>query len=89
MPKIKKVKRDHIAKTGFFAIKAHRGQRRENIAHPPYVSHSIKVAKILRNLLRKHNSKLLESERGRVIIKASLLHDVVEDTAITNTEIRK
>jgi GTP pyrophosphokinase len=59
-----------------FAAKAHQGQQRRN--GDPYISHPVAVAEILAGLHLDASS-----------IKAALLHDVVEDTASTLTEIQQ
>ena len=59
-----------------FSAKAHQGQQRRN--GDPYISHPVAVAEIL---------AALHLDAGS--IKAALLHDVVEDTASTLTEIQQ
>jgi guanosine-3',5'-bis(diphosphate) 3'-pyrophosphohydrolase len=59
-----------------FAAKAHQGQQRRN--GDPYITHPVAVAQILAGLHLDANS-----------IKAALLHDVIEDTASTLTEIQQ
>jgi len=59
-----------------FAAKAHQGQQRRN--GDPYISHPVAVAEILAGLHLDSSS-----------IKAALLHDVVEDTPSTLTEIQE
>jgi GTP diphosphokinase / guanosine-3',5'-bis(diphosphate) 3'-diphosphatase len=57
-----------------FAAKAHQGQQRRD--GDPYISHPVAVAEILAGLHLDGGS-----------IKAALLHDVIEDTPSTLTEI--
>jgi guanosine-3',5'-bis(diphosphate) 3'-pyrophosphohydrolase len=59
-----------------FAAKAHQGQQRRN--GDPYITHPVAVAQILAGLHLDASS-----------IKAALLHDVIEDTASTLTEIQQ
>ena len=63
-----------IARAHEFAAKAHQGQTRRT--GDPYITHSVAVAEILAGLHLDAGS-----------IKAALLHDVVEDTPSTLTEI--
>ena len=58
-----------------FATKAHAGQtrKRENI---PYILHPLEVASIVSELTKNED-----------VIIAALLHDTVEDTAVTKEEI--
>jgi GTP pyrophosphokinase len=58
-----------------YSAKAHQGQQRRN--GDPYISHPVAVAEILAGLHLDSSS-----------IKAALLHDVVEDTASTLTDIQ-
>jgi GTP pyrophosphokinase len=58
-----------------YSAKAHEGQQRRN--GDPYISHPVAVAEILASLHLDASS-----------IKAALLHDVVEDTASTLSEIQ-
>src|SRR5690349_23340971 len=57
-----------------FSAKAHQGQQRRN--GDPYISHPVAVAEILAGLHLDAGS-----------IKAALLHDVIEDTPSTLSEI--
>lgn len=59
-----------------FAAKAHRNQFRKG-TQIPYLIHPMRVAKIL-----------IESECPEEVIVAGLLHDTIEDTPVTMTEIR-
>ena len=66
-----------IEKAKAFATKAHNGQTRKN-SNSPYVTHPIRVAKILQDA--GFNDEL---------ICAGFLHDVVEDTSFTINDIEK
>src|SRR5579875_377412 len=57
-----------------YAEAAHQGQRRRS--GEPYISHPVAVAKIL-----------VELQLDATTIAAALLHDVVEDTKVTDEEI--
>ena len=59
-----------------FAAKAHEGQRRKG-SDIPYVSHPFAVASILRN-----------QDCHPDVVIAGLLHDTVEDTAVTISDIQ-
>lgn len=65
---------ENIKKATFFANKAHEGQFRHS--NKPYITHPLKVA-----------YTLLEYNLDEKTIIAALLHDVVEDTSITNQDI--
>lgn len=60
-----------------FAARAHEGQRRKT-GNVPYIAHPVGVAMIL--LAMGYNEK---------IVVAGLLHDTVEDTAVTLAEIKR
>jgi guanosine-3',5'-bis(diphosphate) 3'-pyrophosphohydrolase len=64
-----------IKKAYAFACKAHEGQKR--MSGEPFVIHPIEVAKIISNL-----------KLDSTAVSAALLHDVVEDCAVTLDEIR-
>ena len=64
-----------IEKAVKFAIKAHEGQFRKG-STIPYITHPLEVCTIV--------SLITDNEEVRV---ASLLHDTVEDTSVTITEI--
>ena len=66
-----------IEKAVKFAIKAHEGQFRKG-STIPYITHPLEVCTIV--------SLITDNEEVRV---ASLLHDTVEDTSVTITEIEK
>jgi len=59
-----------------FAARAHSGQLRKGAAAEPYVNHVIEVAA----LLADHGAPI-------DIVVAGLLHDTVEDTAITEADL--
>jgi (p)ppGpp synthase/HD superfamily hydrolase len=59
-----------------FAARAHEGQRRKS-DNVPYIAHPVAVAMILQRMACSPE-----------IIAAGLLHDTVEDTAVTLDEIR-
>ncbi|MDP3731209.1 MAG: RelA/SpoT family protein [bacterium] len=68
--------RDLIARAFDFAKKAHEGQRRED--GEPYITHPVAVAGILADL-----------KLDGPAIAACLMHDVLEDTKITEEEMEK
>lgn len=63
-----------------FAAKRHTGNKRKGNAGEPYINHPLEVANLLANV-------------GQVddydVLIAALLHDTVEDTGTTVTEIRE
>src|SRR5690606_26315767 len=65
------VERELIKRAFQFAEKAHSGQLRAS--GEPYITHCVAVAKILAEL-----------KVPPVVVAAALLHDTVEDTAVTN-----
>ena len=72
----KKEEADFIIKALHFAEKAHSSQmRKEGI---PYITHPIAVAEIL-----------LDFKMDYYTIAAALLHDVIEDTEVTEDELKK
>ena len=74
-----KVDRDRVAAAFDFADQAHGDQRRES--GQPFISHVVEVCRIL--------LALLESRLDTTLACAALLHDVVEDTAITTADLEK
>lgn len=67
-----------IIKTLDFAADKHKNQKRKGVDGTPYINHPIKVAKLL-----IENGKVADLN----IILAALLHDTVEDTETTETEL--
>ncbi len=65
-----------ISKAYYFAQKAHKGQKR--MTGEPYFVHSIETAKTLIKMGLGSNS-----------VSAALLHDVPEDTEVTEEEVKK
>ncbi len=65
-----------IKKAYYFAEKAHHGQKRKS--GEDYIIHPLYVAYYL-----------AEMKLGSITIAAGLLHDVVDDTEVTNEEIQK
>ena len=67
---------DFIKKAFHFADQAHRGQYRKS--GETYIHHPVEVASILADL-----------QLDAVTIAAALLHDVLEDTAVTEEELER
>src|ERR1700684_1502851 len=65
-----------IEKAWDFAARNHVGQKRAS--GEPYLSHPLAVAQIL-----------AEMRMDPVTIQTGLLHDIVEDTAVSSAELRK
>jgi len=74
-----KVDRDRVGAAFDFADQAHGDQRRESGL--PFISHAVEVCRILLTLL--------ETRLDTTLACAALLHDVVEDTAITTPDVEK
>jgi GTP pyrophosphokinase len=74
-----KVDRDRVGAAFDFADQAHGDQRRES--GQPFISHAAEVCRILLGLL--------ETRLDTTLACAALLHDVVEDTAITPVDLEK
>ena len=62
-----------------FAAQRHRRQTRKDVDSSPYINHPIEVARILSNV-----GKVTEHE----VLIAALLHDTLEDTETTHSEIK-
>lgn len=60
-----------------FAARAHKGQKRKT-GDVPYIAHPVGVAMILQRM-----------NCSQTIVAAGLLHDVVEDTPVTQDELRR
>jgi (p)ppGpp synthase/HD superfamily hydrolase len=65
-----------LMRAAVFAARAHAGQTRKGAAGEPYVNHVLEVAA----LLAEHGAP-------EAAILAALLHDTVEDTAVTQAEL--
>ncbi len=63
-----------------FAAHQHRDQRRKDVKASPYINHPIALAGILANEGQVHDT---------AVICAALLHDTIEDTKTTATELQK
>lgn len=70
-----------IDETEHFIIQAHGQQTRRGL-EVPYYTHPQAVAKFAVELLAKY-APLVEEEDAEIIVKLSLLHDVVEDTPVS------
>ncbi len=70
------VDRELILRAYRFAEQAHRGQKR--VSGEPYITHCLAVAAILAEL-----------RVPPVLVIAGLLHDTVEDTSVTLTDVRR
>jgi guanosine-3',5'-bis(diphosphate) 3'-pyrophosphohydrolase len=67
---------DLLARAYHFSDRAHAGQRRKN--GDPFVTHCVEVAKILADL-----------QLDSVTVASGLIHDVVEDTAVTLEDVER
>ncbi len=76
IPKITEKEKELIRRAYEFALKAHEGQLRKS--GEPYFNHVFATAKNLADLGMKAQT-----------IAAGLLHDVIEDTPITEDDIKK
>ena len=71
-------KNNLVEKTANFAQKWHQGQRRPNQSQQPKIDHMAEVARLV-----------TEAGGTDVEIAAAWLHDVVEDTAVTLSDLRQ
>jgi GTP pyrophosphokinase len=69
-----KLDRDLLVRAYKFSEGAHRGQLRNS--GDPYITHSVEVAKILADL-----------QLDSITVASGLLHDVIEDTRLTLTDV--
>jgi GTP diphosphokinase / guanosine-3',5'-bis(diphosphate) 3'-diphosphatase len=69
-----------ILKATAFAALKHRDQRRKDAEASPYINHPIALADVLWQE---------GGVRNAVVIAAALLHDTIEDTKTTATELRR
>ncbi|KAF6714383.1 Guanosine-3',5'-bis(diphosphate) 3'-pyrophosphohydrolase MESH1 [Oryzias melastigma] len=67
-----------LLETVHFAADKHRKQRRKDPEETPYINHPVGVARIL-----SHEGGVTDIE----VLQAALLHDTVEDTDTTHTEL--
>jgi len=74
-----RVDRDRVAACFDFATRAHGQQMRQS--GDPFISHLVAVCQIL--------LELLEARIDTTLACAALLHDVVEDTAVTAADVEK
>ncbi len=61
-----------------YAADRHRNQRRKDLGQTPYVNHLIAVADLMANV---------GGVTEPAMLAAAVLHDVVEDAAVTNAEV--
>jgi guanosine-3',5'-bis(diphosphate) 3'-pyrophosphohydrolase len=71
---------NEILKSLMFASEAHKNQRRKGSGGSPYINHLIEVAFLLTDCAQIKDYK---------IIQAGVLHDILEDTEITEDELRE
>ena len=69
----------NLLKATWFAAEKHSEQRRKNTAATPYINHPIEVAEYLQRV---------GGVCDEAILIAALLHDTIEDTDTTESEIR-
>ena len=67
-----------IMRAAAFAAEKHASQKRKGEAAEPYLNHLLEVAHLVSSALAQPDTNL---------IVAALLHDVVEDTPVTNQEV--
>jgi len=67
-----------ILDAAWYAAQKHAAQRRKGAAAEPYVNHLLEVAGLVASALTEPDTNL---------IVAAILHDVVEDAAVTNQEL--
>ena len=67
---------NQVQRAYYFAEQAHESQRRRS--GEPYVTHPLAVADILADMFMDHES-----------LMAAMLHDVIEDTAVTKDDLNK
>ena len=75
-----------IQKAYLFAKEAHKGQTRL-FSEKPYIVHPVAVACLVESTLNKFDRNILDSERGKGMLKAALLHDTIEDTKVKYEDI--
>lgn len=75
--------RPNVEKAIHFAERAHRGQKRKT--GEAYITHCIHTALILENLL----GASLQNERCEMAVICAILHDVLDDTSTTYTDLRR
>ena len=68
----------HVLDAALFAAKKHAGQRRKGQAAEPYIDHLIEVAQLVSMAIPEPDTNL---------VIAALLHDTIEDTRVTATEL--
>jgi len=67
-----------VLKAAHFAATKHAAQRRKGVAGEPYINHLLEVAALVTGALAEPDTNL---------IAAALLHDVIEDTSVTEEEL--
>ena len=63
-----------VLAAAWFAAQKHVNQRRKGAAGEPYINHPLEVAQLVSSAL---------SEPDADLVAAALLHDIVEDTDVT------
>jgi (p)ppGpp synthase/HD superfamily hydrolase len=69
-----------ILESARFAAEKHAGQRRKGLAGEPYINHLIEVAELI-----AASGDVLDAN----LIMAGFLHDTIEDTGVTATELER
>lgn len=69
-----------ILSAAIFAVEKHRGQVRKDQRGSPYVTHPLTVARLLWEVGGIHDAEILT---------AAILHDTLEDTPTTQSELRQ
>ena len=67
-----------VLDAALFAAQKHAGQKRKGQAAEPYINHLIEVAQLVSMAVQEPDTSL---------VMAALLHDTIEDTSVTATEL--
>lgn len=75
-----------LLRVSHFASLAHQHQRRKSPSSPAYIQHPIDVA---RRIANPPSSLAANGGAPLEVLCAALCHDILEDTEVTESELRK